>query len=71
MCVSEPPDLETIVEAMIYQHPAEDILAGIRRYLAEHFPDSEVHELDAPTGSVIFRGDGEQRFHLEVTETFL
>ena len=51
--------------------PRQEILAGIRIYLHDHFPDVEFTEdVEVTTGNVIFHG--RPRAHqIEVTETFL
>jgi len=51
--------------------PRQQILAGIRTYLHDHFPDVEFTEdVQVTTGNVIFHGS--PRTHqIEVTETFL
>jgi hypothetical protein len=51
--------------------PRQEILAGIRTYLHDHFPDIEFTEdVQVTTGNVIF--NGRPRAHqIELTETFL
>ena len=51
--------------------PRQEILAGIRNYLHDHFPDVEfTDDVQVTTGNVIFHSH--PRGHqVEVTETFL
>ena len=51
--------------------PRQEILAGIRTYLHDHFPDVEFTEdVEVTTGNVIFHGRP-RNHQVEVTETFL
>lgn len=54
------------------ERPGAEILHGIKSYLREHFPNSDIAELyEGTTRNVILRGIGEPQYRLEVTERFL
>jgi hypothetical protein len=51
---------------------ADEILTGIKAYLATHFPSIAFTAKDDPkTHSVVLHGDGRPHYRLEVTERFL
>jgi hypothetical protein len=65
------PAFRVISSRSVSKSPRQEILAGIRAYLHDHFPDVEFTEdVEVTTGNVIFHG--RPRAHqIEVTETFL
>ena len=56
----------------MHDRPGTDILAGIKAYLKEHFPDVEFNARDdVKTKSVFLEAEGRPRYRLEVTARFL
>jgi hypothetical protein len=60
------------LEAPMRDDPRDEILNGVKAYLREHFPDTEITErTDPSTRSVMLHGSGPTSFRLEVTQQFL